>query len=102
MQAFTIVSSSPGKLNFNANEEPKGLSDQITLLALLQNWGGLKVYHSLRARAEFQINQLHRFEERSNGTLIIIKTRADLENVLRLHANNQVVVDVACLLCSLV
>ena len=93
IQAFTIVSSSPAKLNFHSNAEPKGiLSDQIVLKALLEQWGGLEVIHSIRARAMFQIDQLHRFEARSNGALMVIKTKSDLENVLRLHANGQAVV----------
>lgn len=48
--------------------------------------------NNILPRAMFQIDQLHRFEARSNGTLIVIKTVSDLENVLRLHGANQPVV----------
>jgi membrane dipeptidase len=103
------VTSSPAGLNFHSNREPAGLlDDQVALKSVLENWGGLTAARSRRERALFQIEQLHRFEERSNGTLIIVKvfffffvlffvllcfqTRADLENVLRLHAGGQAVV----------
>jgi hypothetical protein len=49
------------------------LEDQVALKSLLENWGGLAAARSPRARALFQIEQLHRFEQRSNGTLIIVK-----------------------------
>eukprot|EP01129_Flabellula_baltica_P013323 TRINITY_DN6158_c0_g1_i1.p1 TRINITY_DN6158_c0_g1~~TRINITY_DN6158_c0_g1_i1.p1 ORF type:complete len:436 (+),score=98.00 TRINITY_DN6158_c0_g1_i1:3-1310(+) len=87
VQAFTIVTSSPAKMNFNANPEPEGFfSDMLTLKSLIENWAGLDTINSNKVRTMFQIEQLHRFEERSKGQLKIIKTKEDLSYVLDKHA----------------
>ncbi len=78
LQAFTIVSKSPKGQNYEKNS---GDTDNITLLTWLNGWPW-RTHGSLKERALFQSEKLHKFAAKSEGRLRVIKTRADLEAYL--------------------
>ncbi|WP_170332831.1 dipeptidase [Ruegeria arenilitoris] len=89
LQVFTAVTKSPAGQNYEANSAEA--FDNITLLAIGQLWP-LRTWDSLKERAIYQAEKLHQFEEASDGHLKVIKTRADLEEVLQARANGEQVV----------
>jgi microsomal dipeptidase-like Zn-dependent dipeptidase len=78
LQAFTIVSKTPRSMNIEHNDDT---TDNITLLAIAERWP-LAAWRSLKARALYQAERLHRFAAESGGKLTIIKTAADLDSYL--------------------
>jgi microsomal dipeptidase-like Zn-dependent dipeptidase len=78
IQAFTIVTKTPRNMNIEANDDS---TDNITLLAIAERWP-LAAFTSLKDRALYQASRLHKFAERSNGKLTMIKTATDLNNYL--------------------
>jgi membrane dipeptidase len=87
LQAFTVVSKVPLGLNIERNTDQK---DLITLLAVSQRWPA-STWGSLKQRALYQAGKLHDFAARSNGRLVLIKTREDLQNYLSRRGNeNQI------------
>lgn len=78
LQGFSVVTKTPRGLNIERNS---AASDNIRLLSLAQRWPP-RTWTSLRQRALFQAEKLHDFARRSNGTLVIIKSRADLQAYL--------------------
>jgi len=83
LQVFTAVTKSPAGQNYDHNETDA--MDNITLLAVGQLWP-LPTWSSLYERALYQAQKLHRFQERSDGRLRIIRTEADLDALLELKA----------------
>jgi len=83
LQVFTAVTKSPAGQNYDHNETDA--MDNITLLAVGQLWP-LPTWSSLYERALYQAQKLHRFQERSEGRLRIIRTEADLDALLELKA----------------
>ncbi len=79
LQVFTAVTKSPAGQNINSNATDT--RDNITLLAMGQRWP-FPTWSSLTERALYQARKLQRFEDKSNGDLKIIRTRADLEALL--------------------
>lgn len=75
LQGFTIVTKSPRGQNIDSNSAD---TDRITDLVIASGWP-VRTWGSLFERAQYQIDLLHEFEQKSGGTLSIIKTRADLE-----------------------
>ncbi|MCX7566407.1 membrane dipeptidase [Sulfitobacter sp. F26169L] len=84
LQVFSAVTKSPAGQNYEENSAEA--FDNITALAFGQRWP-IATWTSLLARAEHQAKKLHDVEAASNGRLKIIKTRADLEEVLAARAN---------------
>ena len=84
LQAFTIVTQSPRGLNFERNDG--NAPDNITLLSLVGLWPP-RTWHSHADRATYQTQLFNRTVSESNGKLIPIRTRADLDNYLRLRAD---------------
>jgi microsomal dipeptidase-like Zn-dependent dipeptidase len=78
LAAFTVVSKVPFGLNIERNDDT---SDLITLLAVAQRWP-ISTWSSLTQRALYQANKLHRFAARSDGRLVLIKTKTDLDDYL--------------------
>ncbi len=78
LQAFTVVTKTPRKMNITQND---GSTDDITRLALAGGWPPA-TWTSLTERALYQARRLHDAAAASTGTLTIIRTRADLENFL--------------------
>ena len=74
LQAFSVVTKTPRGLNIERNS---AASDNIRLLSFAQRWPP-RTWTSLQQRALYQAEKLHDFAERSNGALLLIKSRADL------------------------
>ncbi len=79
LQVFTAVTKSPAGQNYDHNEAEA--RDDITLLAIGQLWP-LPTWSSLYERALHQARKLHRFQERAEGQLRIIRTEADLDALM--------------------
>ncbi|CDM89357.1 dipeptidase [Xenorhabdus bovienii] len=78
VQVFAVVSKSPRGLNIEKNSAE---TDNVTLLALAQRWPWRTLF-SLKERALYQAARLHEAAARSNGKLVVIKSRADLKAFL--------------------
>ncbi|CDG95328.1 Peptidase M19, renal dipeptidase precursor [Xenorhabdus bovienii str. puntauvense] len=78
VQVFAVVSKSPRGLNIEKNSAE---TDNVTLLALAQRWPWRTLF-SLKERALYQAARLHEAASRSNGKLVVIKSRADLKAFL--------------------
>lgn len=87
LQAFTVVTKSPRNLNIERNTDE---TDNIFLLALTQRQP-LENLSSLTRRALWQAANLHRYAAESNGKLVVIKTKTDLENFLERRKNERIV-----------
>ncbi len=83
IQVFSTVTKAPKELNY---EENTGDSDQITAAVILQRWP-IRTWSSLYQRASYQAQRLNQAARRSKGTLVLLRTGADLEAVLRARAN---------------
>ena len=84
IQAFTVVTKSPRKLNIEKNDDK---TDNIFLLAFCQRWP-LATWNSLTERALYQASKLDNFASDSKGKLILIKSKTDLENYLIAREKN--------------
>ncbi|MGB0798473.1 MAG: dipeptidase [Planktomarina sp.] len=79
LQVFTAVTKSPADLNYEANDA--NARDNITLLAMGQLWPK-RTWNSIYQRAIYQADKLHQFAERSDDTLRVITSRAELDQLL--------------------
>ncbi|PRY77303.1 microsomal dipeptidase-like Zn-dependent dipeptidase [Yoonia maritima] len=89
LQMFTAVTKSPAGQNYHENSADA--FDNITPLAVGQLWPP-RTWNSLLERALYQAKRLHSYADASDGRLRVIKTRADLEQLLADRANGQQVV----------
>jgi len=78
VQAFTVVTKSPRGLNIESNS---GDTDEITLLAVAERWP-IASWTNLTERALYQARRLRDASERSNGKLVILRTRQDVIDFL--------------------
>jgi len=78
LQVFSVVTKSPKNLNTNRNDDT---TDDIQLLAVAQRWP-LGAWVSLKARALYQASKLAETAEGSDGKLVFIRTRPELERFL--------------------
>ena len=78
LQAFTVVTKTPRSMNIESNDES---TDNITLLAVAQRWPS-RTWSSLKERALYQADKLHKFAEASGGKLVLIETNANLSSYL--------------------
>lgn len=76
LQVLTTVTRSPHGLNYESNAADA--RDDITLLALVQRWPP-RTWNSLTERALYQAERLDGFVARSQGRLLMIRNRADLD-----------------------
>ncbi len=83
LQVFGVVTKFPYHSNFVSNKATR--ADLITALAVLQRWP-LRTWRSLFNRALFQAARLERFAQASGGKLVLVRTRADLENLRQRRA----------------
>jgi membrane dipeptidase len=81
LQAFTIVTQTPAKMNFDHNAKPSLAQDSITQKALLELWG-IDCVTSLAARTLFQTKRLHSLADESNGVFRVIETKQDLQKYI--------------------
>lgn len=86
IQAFTVVTTSPRNLNIYRNSDD---TDQITLLAMVQGWPP-STWRSPKARALYEASKLQTFAEESQGKLVIIKSRSDLQKYIANRRPGQV------------
>lgn len=77
-QAFTVVTKTPRGMNIESN---RGDTDNITLLAMAERWP-VTSWINLTERALYQARRLHEASTRSNGKLVILRTRQDVTNFL--------------------
>src|SRR5689334_11232742 len=87
IQAFTIVTTAPRKLNIYQNSDS---TDQITAIAVLEGWPN-STWDSPRQRAVYQAGRLHQFAGRSHGMLTVIHSRADLQRFLTTRGSTHAV-----------
>lgn len=84
LQAFTIVSKTPFGLNFQSNPSN---SDMLTLLLIAQRWP-IKTWFSLKQRALYQAQKLHKFAQNSNGKFAVIKSKTELRQYIERRNND--------------
>ncbi len=89
LQVFTTVTKSPPDLSYDENSSDGG--DDVTLLAIGQMWP-VRTWTNLTERALYQASKLHRFADRSDGRLVIVKTVKDLDALLAARADGRKVV----------
>jgi microsomal dipeptidase-like Zn-dependent dipeptidase len=82
LQAFTVVSTVPRNLNIDRNDDS---SDMLTYLGMAQGWP-IKAITSPKQRALYQARRMQEFVDKSNGALVLLRTRADLANFLKQRA----------------
>lgn len=85
LEVFSTVTKSPHGLNQERNAAD---SDDITLLALLQRWPSA-TWHSLLERALYQAERLNAAAAASDGRLVPIRSRADLQSFLDRRAGDR-------------
>jgi len=78
VQAFTVVTKTPRGMNIESNS---GDTDNITPLALAERWP-VTSWWNLTERALYQARRLQEASARSNGKLVILRTRQDVTNFL--------------------
>ncbi len=87
LQAFTVVTKTPRGLNIERNTDS---TDNIFWLALAQRQP-LENLSSLTKRAVYQANKLNEYAVNSNGKLVVIKTKKDLQNFLERRKTEKIV-----------
>lgn len=87
LQAFTVVTKSPRGLNIERNADE---TDNIYWLALAQRQP-LENLSSLTKRALWQASKLHEYAEKSNGKLVVIKTKSDLRAFVERRQNEKII-----------
>lgn len=78
IQAFTVVTTSPRRLNIYRNSDA---TDQIRLIAMFEGWPP-RTWGSPKERALYQAQRLQNFAKQSKGALVLIRSRADLQRFL--------------------
>lgn len=87
LQAFTVVTKSPRGLNIERNADE---TDNIYWLALAQRQP-LENLSSLTKRALWQASKLHEYAEKSNGKLVVIKTKSDLRAFVERRRSEKII-----------
>lgn len=88
LQVFSAVTKSPSGQNYN---KTKGDSDQIALLVKVQLWP-FKTWNSLLERALYQAEKLNGAAKHDPKALLVVRTRADLQQLLARRAKGEAVV----------
>lgn len=81
VQAFTVVTKTPAGMNIDSNAAD---SDLIRWLALVQGWPP-RTWGSLLERALHQAAKLEEVAAASEGLLVVVRHREDLDDLLRRH-----------------
>ena len=87
IQAFTMVTTAPRKLNIYQNSDS---TDLIRYIAIFEGWPP-RTWNSPKQRALYQAARLQRFADKSKGALIIVRTRNDLQKFLTTRASTHAV-----------
>lgn len=72
-QVFGIVTKAPARMNIESNDDS---SDSLALLARIDGWPE-DARKSLARRVLYQAGKLDTFAARSNGRLVVVRSRAD-------------------------
>lgn len=80
LQVFSTVTKTPRGLNYQSNP---GDSDNITTLAMAQRWPRA-TWNSLLQRALYQGQKLQQAAADSQGRLVLIRSRGDLQAFLKI------------------
>lgn len=78
LQVFSTVTKTPRGLNYERNSAK---SDNITLLVMAQRWPR-RTWNSLLQRALYQSEKLQQAVADSNGKLLLIRSKGDLESFI--------------------
>jgi microsomal dipeptidase-like Zn-dependent dipeptidase len=84
IQAFTVVTKTPKRLNINSNTSD---SDDIRRLAMVELWPP-RTWNSLVERALYQAERLNAFASKSNGEFVVLRNRGDLQRFLERREND--------------
>ncbi|MGZ4874866.1 MAG: dipeptidase, partial [Candidatus Angelobacter sp.] len=82
IQAFTVVTTSPRKLNIYQNSDS---TDLIRYIAMLEGWPP-RTWNSPKQRALYQAARLQKFADQSKGALVVVRSRSDLQKFLTTRA----------------
>ena len=86
VQVFTAVTKSPAGQNYQKNSADA--DDNITKLAMGQLWP-VATWGSLYERAVHQAKRLHKFAAAAPEHMVIVRSKAELEQVLKLRAEGR-------------
>jgi microsomal dipeptidase-like Zn-dependent dipeptidase len=78
IQAFTVVTTAPRKLNIYQNSDS---TDLIRYIAIFEGWPP-RTWNSPKQRALYQAARLQRFADQSKGALVVVRSRSDLQKFL--------------------
>jgi microsomal dipeptidase-like Zn-dependent dipeptidase len=87
IQAFTVVTTAPRKINIYQNSDA---TDLVRYIAMAEGWPP-RTWNSPKQRALYQAARLQKFADRSKGSLIILRTRRDLQNFLTTRASTHAI-----------
>jgi membrane dipeptidase len=87
LQTFSVVTKSPRGLNIENNDDQ---TDTIFWLAFGQ-LQPLENLSSLTKRAVYQAAKLHEYAAKSDGKLVVVKTKSDLRNLLERRRTEKIV-----------
>jgi microsomal dipeptidase-like Zn-dependent dipeptidase len=87
IQAFTVVTTSPRKLNIYQNSDS---SDMVRYLAIFEGWPP-RTWNSPKQRALYQAARLQKFAAESGGTFVLIRSRSDLQHFLTTRGSSHAV-----------
>jgi membrane dipeptidase len=87
IQAFTVITTSPRKLNIYRNSDS---SDMVHYLSIFEGWPP-RTWNSPKQRALYQAERLQKFAAQSNGALVLIRSRSDLQQFLATRGSSHAV-----------
>jgi microsomal dipeptidase-like Zn-dependent dipeptidase len=87
IQAFTVVTTSPRKLNIYSNSNS---SDMVRYLSIFEGWPP-RTWNSPKQRALYQAARLQKFATQSRGGLVLIRSHSDLLQFLTTRGSSHVV-----------
>lgn len=82
LQVFSVVTKVPTGLNYEQNE---ATSDRLTTLVLASRWPR-RTWSSLTERALYQARRLDTAARESDGRLMVVRSRRDLDDFLEARA----------------
>ena len=86
LQVFSAVTKVPTGMNYDRNE---ATSDRLTTLVLASRWPS-RTRSSLTQRALYQARRLDAAAEGSDGALVVVRSRQDLDRFLTARENGTV------------
>ena len=87
IQAFTVVTTAPRKLNIYKNSDS---TDQVRNIAIFEGWPP-RTWNSPKQRALYQAARLQKFSDQSKGALVIIRSHSDLQKFLTTRGSTHAV-----------